>query len=182
MNPKFDSKTEENAHPVFTSLGCVHVGDEYFDTTFTDKTGNTFRARPDYYHPASDCYIEFKSATLNSRTSKDNSEKALARAKSSNAFRRNTSDHWDSLNNGWNHSRHKQRIVQKALSPDNFIVVFKDGISTEDMAQYQRLGLVTIPLNALPSWLGFQRLRKAGCNLFKFQLSNPSEDFAYQYG
>lgn len=169
----YDSKAEAAASRRFRQLGCIPT-DAAFPHTFTDAEGKEFRAKPDFFHPASGLFIEHKSAPLNSRTTKSIADRAIA---SKQAFK-GTLSTWDWLCDGWNHSKHKHAIVQRELSPQNFVVVFDQAPTAKEAMAYKKGGLVFIAMTALPSYLLYARLAKAGIKagfLLRYRASDTEQ-------
>jgi hypothetical protein len=152
----YDSKAEAAAAGEFARLGCIRASG-HFPQTFTDADGTEFRAKPDFYHPGSGLFIEFKAAPLNSKTTKATAE----RAEASQLARKGLLTGYDRLKCGWNHCKAKQAIVQRKLTPQTFVVVFKEPPTFREALGYVRAGIVFIPLYALPSYLLHARLAKA---------------------
>jgi hypothetical protein len=153
----YDSKAEKAAFPHFQRLGCIRASGHY-PQRFRDADGTEFRACPDFFHPASGCWIEYKAAPLNSRTTKATAD----RAEASQLKRKGFLTRYDWLQCGWNHSKAKQAIVQRQLTPQNFVVVFKEPPTIAEAMAYVKAGIVFIPFSALPSYLLHARLAKAG--------------------
>lgn len=166
----FDSKAEAAAFPEFQRLGCIRASGPY-PQTFTDANGTGFRAKPDFYHPASGLFIEFKSAPLNGRKTKATAE----RAEASQLERKGFLTRYDWLQCGWNHAKAKQAIVQRQLTPQRFVVVFDKPPTFAEAMKYMKAGVVFIPLSALPSYLLHARLAKAGIQT-GFQLRYGTEE------
>lgn len=153
----YDSKAEAAASQELARLGCTRPAGQY-PQTFTDADGTEFRAKPDFYHPRSGLYIEFKAAPLNSKTTKATAERAEASQRARKGFLTT----WDWLQCGWNHAKAKHAIVQRVLTPQNFIVVFDKPPSIAEAGDYKKAGIIFVPLSALPSFLLHARLAKAG--------------------
>lgn len=156
----FDSAAEAKASFRFAELGCIPCK-QTFPQIFKDSEGTEFQAKPDFYHPGSKLYIEFKCATLNGRKTKANADKQEADKLQFKGF---LSD-FDRINLQWNHAKQKHAIVQKTLTPQNFIVVFDKPPSWGDAYTYFKAGIVFCPMSALPTYLAKVRLAKAGLNL-----------------
>lgn len=153
----YDSKAEAAASFKLAKLGCLRVNDP-FPQTFTDADGTRFTARPDYFNDRCGLWLEFKAAPLNSKTTKATAERAETRARE----RKGWLTSWDWINCQWTHSKFKQAIVQRQLSPQNFIVVFDKPPTIAEARNYEKAGIVFVPLSALPSFLLHARLAKAG--------------------
>lgn len=153
----FDSKAEAAAFPEFQRLGCIRTSEPY-PQTFRDADGTAFRARPDFYHPASGLFIEFKAGSLNGKRTTATADRALA----SKLEFKGTLSVWDWLQCGWHHAKAKQAIIQRQLTPQRFVIVFKEPPTLAEAIEYMKAGVVFIPLSALPSYLLHARLAKAG--------------------
>lgn len=157
MMTTYDSEAEAAAAGELARLGCFRaIG--HFPQAFTDADGTEFRAKPDFYHPRSDLFIEFKAAPLNGKKTKATADRAMA---SKQEFRGSLTL-YDFLSNGWNHAKAKQAIVQRVMTPQNLIVVFEKPPTAKEATKYVKAGIVFIPLSALASYLGYVRLLKAG--------------------
>lgn len=173
MNKKFDSKAEAKAYPFLQSLGFVHIT-ETFDCTFSDSEGKEFKAKPDFYHPALDLYLEYKTHPLNTKRSYRTAKNACE--KMNQKYVKNTT--YFKLENAWNHSIAKQAIVQKRLSTDKFIVCFDKAIDSKDMDNYCKKGLYVCTLNSIESYLGYILMKLAGFKV-SFSLRNNEYEPAY---
>lgn len=139
--------------------------DAYYQISFVDKTGRPFRARADWYHPALDLYAETKNHTLNSKTSQESAEKAIERQQQYRQIKGQPLKLIDLLKNQWCHSRYKQAAVQRALTPQQMIVVFEKSIPIDEMKAYQKAGLVCISLADLPTYKAYLHFGKKGLHL-----------------
>ena len=165
----YDSKAEAVAAGELARLGCIRASGPYAQT-FTDADGATFHACPDFHHPATGLFIEYKAAPLNGRTTKATAH----RAEASQMQRKGFLTRFDWLQCGWNHSKARQAIVQRELTPQNFVVVFREPPTIAEAVDYSKAGIVFIPLSALPSFLLHARLAKAGIQT-GFQLRYDTE-------
>jgi len=166
----YDSKAEAAASFQFAKLGCFPASG-FYPQTFTDADGTEFPAKPDFFHPASGLYIEFKAGKLNGKKTKANADRAIA---SRQEFKGSLSL-YDFLSHGWNHAKAKQAIVQRQLTPQNFIVVFDKPPTFAEAIDYVRAGIVFVSVSALRSYLLHARLAKAGIRT-GFQLRYDAED------
>jgi hypothetical protein len=166
---KFDSKSEATASHTFASLSCLPAKGT-LPQTFKDADGIEFHAKADFIHTPTGVLIEYKNAPLNNKKTKRTSDNAL---ESKLKFRGFLSL-WDYICHGWNHSKNKQAIVQKALTPQNFIVVFDKPPALAEAYTYQQAGIVFIPMSALSKYLSYVRLVKAGLAA-TFSLSYDTE-------
>lgn len=148
------------------SLGFVRCGDFYRVSGnpqgFTDKDGARFSAKPDWWHPALNLYVETKSSDLNSRTTVHTAAKAESRQRQSCALRGKPFGTYDMLQTQWSHSRYKQAAVQSALTPQSMVVVFAEPVPYDLMLKYAKAGLVAIHLDALPQYIRYVQLTRYG--------------------
>lgn len=164
----YDSRAEADASFKFAKLGCIPCK-EVFPQTFTDASGTKFRACPDFYHAGAGLYIEFKTYKLNGTQTKTSSEQQLTDKEIWRQSRGETLSLFDRLTLQWNHSKRKHAIVQKTLTPQNYVVVFLTAPTAEEAIAYLKAGIVFIPLSDLPSYILYARLAKAGLGV-SFQL------------
>ncbi len=161
-----DSKSEAAASYFYEKFGCIPCN-EFLPHTFYDKEGLPMRAIPDFYHVKADLFIEHKAAPLNNITSKRVSNNRLSEKKDRRGGNLLTIDY---LKFGFNHSKASKKIIQQVLTPKRYIVVFEKPPTAEEALAYLKAGLVFCPLSALPSYLAYARLSKAGLPV-SFQLS-----------
>lgn len=156
----YDSQAEAKASFRFAELGCFSAKGR-FDQTFKDSEGTEFRACPDSYHAGSGLYLEFKTATLNGVKTKASADKQLAAKECFKGFL----TMFDRLKLAWNHARRKHAIVQKALTPQNYIVVFEKAVPMEDALAYMKAGIVFCTMKSLPSYLAKVKLAQHGLHV-----------------
>jgi hypothetical protein len=157
----YDSKAEAAASFKFVALGCIPSKD-MLPHVFTDSEGTEFRAKADFYHPASSLFIEYKCAMLNGCKTKSSAEKQLRERQKYRRCKGQSLLMKDRLDCQWNHARRKQAIVQRLLTPLNFIVVFDKPPTVSEAVTYFAAGIMFIPMSELPRYLTFTRLAKAG--------------------
>jgi hypothetical protein len=100
-----------------------------FPMTFTDSEGTSFRACPDFYHPATGYYAEFKAHKMNGRKSKNAADRAMALIDADIVLGKihASKRHYRSLKNAWNHSIQKASAVAEGLSSHTpFVVIYDD--------------------------------------------------------
>lgn len=158
----YASKAEAAVSFDLASLGCFSADDSFYPATFTDAVGASFRAKPDFWSPGCELWLEFKTAPLNGVKTKASAEKQIADRLEYRNRKGQPLLTVDMLKYQWNHARRKQAIVQQTLSPENFIVVFKDSPTVADAADYLKADLAFVPMSALPSYLGCMKLAKRG--------------------
>jgi hypothetical protein len=156
----YDSMAEAAASYRLAELGFSRNGDK-FNQIFTDAEGTEFHACPDFYHADHDIYLEFKASKLNSLKTKAGSVKRL---NSMAVFRRGAPLPSDNLNYGWNHSKHKQAIIQKALTPARLIICFQDTHTPtyDEAIEYMKAGIRFCTVGTLRTYITALRLRKRG--------------------
>lgn len=156
----YDSMAEAAASYRLAELGFSRYSSK-FSQIFTDAEGTEFHACPDFYHADYGIYLEFKASKLNSLKTKAGSVKRLD---SMADFRRGIPLPSDNLNYGWNHSKHKQAIVQKELTSARLIVCFQD-THTPTFAEataYTKEGICFCTMRTLPTYIAALRLRQRG--------------------
>lgn len=162
----FDSNYERRIAPTLQSLGFVRCND-YFrldgsPRQFRDKEGAPFCAKPDFWHPELNLYVETKAGTLNSKTTVRTAASAEAHRHEYCRIQGRAFNVGDMFATQWSHSKVKQATVQRALTPQHLIIVFERPVPYEQMLKYKAAGLVAIHLGALPSFLRYIRLCRYG--------------------
>ena len=148
LKKKF-SAVELKAAAYLEPLGWIHCNTQFFPISFPHPTihGATFRAKPDFYHPVYDAYIETKCSSLNTMRSPQDAER---RYNDSFAVAGMKKD----LDFGWNHAATKQSIVQQVLSPWKFTVVFVNGLDDKMKKRVIKYGVhCYTSLRHLEGWL-----------------------------
>lgn len=125
LKKKF-SKVELIAASYLLPLGWIHCSTQYFPVNFPHPEihGATFRAKPDFYHPEYDAYIEVKDSGLNTMKSPEQAQRSY-----DSSFSK--SEDFKRIKFGWNHSCIKNSIVQQILSPWKMTVVFVNGVDAK---------------------------------------------------
>jgi hypothetical protein len=150
----YDSAFEQRIAEQMQSLGFTRC-DDFYSVTFSDKKGQTFHAKADWYHPGLKLYAETKSHTLNSKKSQQSAEKGVERQRQYRQIKGQPLKLIDLLENQWCHSKHKQAAVQRSLSPQQMIVVFEQSIPIDEMQAYKKAGLVCISLADLHTYKAY---------------------------
>ena len=152
---KHISAPETIAGEYLKPLGWVRVSDTFFPTyyEFRDAEGTIFYAKPDFYHPILKAYIEVKDSSLNGVKTKAGSD----RQKLGESYAPNKL--YFQLKNGWNHSAHKQVIVQQAISASKFMVVFTGKVDDKNVKRIKNAGLHAYSIANLERWLFQLRIR-----------------------
>ncbi|MGZ9711497.1 hypothetical protein ACXX82_11875 [Glaciimonas sp. GNP009] len=165
----FASISESAVAPIFAALGCIpcQTFAPHFRTLFTDMSGYEFKALPDYYHPPTNTFFEYKNGLLNGKKTFKTADNKL-RAQYSYRFKQEppTSHYevskrlWDSkyyrvdcLDHSWNHALAKHLAVQLALGVENYVVVFGNNLPEKETLKYDRKGLFFLPLSGLEGFL-----------------------------
>lgn len=133
------SKPERLLYDYLTSRGWIHQPDTYLPYTFTDPEGTIFNAKGDYYHPVYNAWVEAKDSELNGIKCKRTAETQSEAAKLRPAYKKNPSYFW--IKHGWNHSAHKNTIVQNTIPPGQFLVVFTGNVNEENIKRIVNAGL-----------------------------------------
>lgn len=163
----FDSKAEAKASPEFTRLGCIPARSP-FPVTFTDADGTEFHALPDFYHPATSVYIEFKGATtLNGKKTKATADSAIERQQAW----KGTLIPWDWLQHGWNHAAAKIAITQQAIAAAGgaLLLVFAAPPDAETIKRLNSRQVFWLMLGT-PQWRQFASFLKFASAGFPVQL------------
>ncbi|PWK38674.1 hypothetical protein [Cupriavidus plantarum] len=162
----YDSRFEQRIAPQLEALGFVRCTD-YFQQDgdvrqFHDKEGARFSAKPDFWHPKLDLYIETKAGTLNSKTRVRTAANAEAHRRDHCRIRGKAFNVGDMYATQFSHSRYKQSAVQRALTPQSVIVVFAERVPYATMTAYAKVGMVAIHLDALPQYLHYIQFTRYG--------------------
>ena len=84
---------------------------------------------------------------------------------------------FDRLKLGWNHAFRKHAIVQKVLTPQNYVVVFEKAVPMPDAMTYTNAGIVFCTMKSLPAYIVKVRLAKRGLNLpFRLHYTGPEAE------
>ena len=176
MSEAFASLAEQKAATIFSSLGCIRTQTfaPHFQTTFSDKDSYTVIHKPDFLHKCPTTgkitFFEFKCHRLNHKQSFRACDAQLrvqynwrfkheplgmSYAEVSQALWNSAGNagRTDCLNHAWNHSIKKHLITQKALTANNYVVVFAKQPEPEDATYYAKKGLFYITLDKLPTYL-----------------------------
>lgn len=114
------SKTELAAYKILDQFDLpIIYGEDYLDGTYMDKSGTVLRAKSDAQ--VYGIHIEIKCCMLNSKTSKEKADKALARV---DPARYAASPTYFQILNQWNHSACKVSLTQKAMGTNRLLVFF----------------------------------------------------------
>ncbi|QYG06065.1 hypothetical protein [Janthinobacterium sp. PAMC25594] len=172
MSKRFASISEGDAAQFLATLNvlpCQSFSPD-FQTEFTDKRGFTGTYLPDFKHT---CHVtgkvtffETKFAALNSKQSHETSENKL-RAQYRYRFGDDTglkyheisktlwNSHWrsDCLLHAFNHSLTKHLLIQKALSRENYIVIFGNDLPLNITEKYTKKGLFYLHISELADYL-----------------------------
>ena len=135
MTNDYDSTVESEYHSKHPYL--VRCTDN-LPMPFKGNDGMLFFAKADFYHPTEDYYIELKDHPLNVVKTKSDSERRMA---SIPKHVKITNYHY--LAHGWNHSLHKQKIVQSTLADNGIklLLVFTKPIPPRKVTEMNKHGL-----------------------------------------
>lgn len=103
-------KTHKSMAEAKASFLLYHHGwvpcEAAFPHEFTDSEGTTYTAQPDFHHPATGFYAEFKAHKMNGKGTKRAAVAAMARIDSDIAqgFIAASKRPYKALENAWNHS------------------------------------------------------------------------------
>ena len=135
MTNDYDSTVESEYHSKHPYLiRCT----DYLPMPFKGNDGMLFFAKADFYHPTEDYYIELKSHPLNIVKTKSDSDRRMAAIPKHVKI---TNYHY--LAHGWNHSLHKQKIVQSTLADNGIklLLVFTKPLPTRKINELNKHGL-----------------------------------------
>lgn len=133
------SKPERLLYDYLTSRGWIHQPKTYLPYTFTDPEGTIFNAMGDYYHPVYNAWIEVKDSELNGIKCKRTAEMQSEAANLRPSYKSKASFFW--IKHGWNHSVHKNSIVQKTIPPGQFLVIFTGNVNDANIKRMVNAGL-----------------------------------------
>jgi len=168
MSKHFSSIAEAKADAIFTALGCIRCESflPYFPDLFKDANGDEFKALPDYYHPATNTFFEYKTCALNGKKSFKTADNKLRAQYRHNigpdtglTYAQVSAATWaakyrnDCLLHAWNHALAKQLAVQKTLGTENFVVIFGNTLDAKEALKYEKKGLAFLPLAKLEAFL-----------------------------
>lgn len=177
LTTQYDSAFEKRIAPIMEALGFIRC-DDYYIVTFQDKKGKTFHAKADWYHPGLKLYVETKCHALNGKTSLETAQNAEQRQRDYRRLKGEAFGVFDQLLTQWCHSKHKQAIVQRTLTPQQMIVVFEKSIPFEEMKAYKKAGLVCISLADLRTYKAYLHFAQRGLYLsFNYEYYEQSASF-----
>jgi len=163
---KYDSRFEQRIAPQLEALGFVRCNDHFRQDgdvrQFHDKEGARFSAKPDWHHPKLGLYIETKAGTLNSKTTVRTAANAEAHRRDHCRIQGKAFNVGDMYATQWSHSRSKQAIVQRDLTPQNFVVVFDKAPSWAEAWDCWNAGIVFVPLADLRQFVAARQLQRLG--------------------
>ena len=169
---KFDSKAEAIAAGKFAKHGAIRFN-SLFGVDFVDKNGDTFRAKPDFWHQQFDIYIEYKPCGLNNKTSRKSAENKM---NSQAMYRGGKVTRHDELLHSWSNSAYKHSIVQEKLGYLNFVVCFEKNPTLKEAKSYEKRGIKWCTLMSLRNYLAVMHFQKRGL-AFSFKLE--TDEYTY---
>jgi hypothetical protein len=142
--------------------------EDKFDQEFLDATGKKFRACPDFVHPTTGVFFEFKTKRMNGKKSKAAADQAMRKVEDSIAngwvdARKLT---YKRLENAWNHSIHKVAAVAKQLPKNVPLVLLYE--STQDLNEERRCvrnGVFMLSLDNLSLFGSCLKMASVGLNV-----------------
>jgi len=177
LTAQYDSAFEKRIAPTMEALGFIRCDDYYF-CEFKDKKGKTFHAKADWYHSGLKLYVETKCHALNSKSSLETAQNAEQRQREYRRIKGEFFGVFDQLETQWCHSKYKQAAVQKALTPQQMIIVFEKSIPLDEMKAYKKAGLVCISLVDLKTYKVYLRLAQKGLRLqFNYEYYEQNASF-----
>ena len=177
-----DSFDEAKASFRLAPMGIMRCTETY-PVTFTDRKGDTFTAKSDFKCQASGTWFEFKSATLNGRTTLATAKKAEATVRRNDAlcFVTKGTLRYRLLESQWCHSRYKQAAVVNTLTPANVVLVFKHAPGDVAAKRLAKAGIFYRTLDNVSVFALYLRLAAAGLDV-GFTASTRRADWDYHTG
>jgi hypothetical protein len=138
-----------------------------FPVRFIDSEGTPFDAMPDFFHPATGFYAEFKTRRMNGSGSKNQSAKYMndwesnVLAGKKKGGERN--ERYAQLEKAWNHSVHKVAAVSKQLPSSTPLVVFYEkDIDLNEERRCARNGVFALSLENMGAFQLFLKMASFG--------------------
>lgn len=151
------SKPEASVKDYLLRHGWVHQPNTLLPFTFKDREGTHFNAMADYYHPVYDVWLEIKDACLNGLKVKRTADKQSEAARLRPAYAKHPT--YFQIKNGWNHSVHKQAIVQSTIGVNKFMVLFAGKPNAENIKRITNNGLHAYSFRKFPIWFMGVKIR-----------------------
>jgi hypothetical protein len=165
-------KTHDSAAEAKASFKLYQHGwvpcTELFPQTFTDSEGTEYRACPDFHHPATGFYAEFKARKMNGKKTKRAAMAAVAKMDDEIArgFLAAEKRPYKLLDHAWNHSI--QTVACKtAQLPSNtpLVVIYEKQADLNEERRCARNGVFMLSLDNLPCFNAFLLFASLGLNV-----------------
>lgn len=139
-----------------------------FSQVFYDSEGTAYRAQPDFYHPATGFYAEFKCRRMNGKGSKRAADAAMARvdANISLGYTIPAYRAFKALDNAWNHSVETMACKSKQLPSDKpLVLIYEKEQDRKEEMRCQRKGIFMLSLKNMKTFNGFLKFASLGLNV-----------------
>lgn len=161
------SAAEAKASFVLAPFGWIPY-ENPFPLIFADSEGESFRACPDFYHPATGFYAEFKAEKLNGKGTKQAADKAVAEIEKGVAqgLIPKSRELYKKLKNAWNHSIQKIACCSKQL-PANMplVLIYEKEQDLNEERRCKRNGIFMLSLENMHAFNFFLRMSSIGLDV-----------------
>lgn len=158
------SKAEAKASYKLAQYGWVPC-EQPFPQQFQDSEGMKFWACPDFFHPKTGFYAEFKTRKLNGVKNKARADDYVAKidADIQQGFIRPKDKLFKLLDRAWNHSIQKIAAVSKQLpSTSPFVLIYEDEQDLNEERRCARNGIFMLTLANIGAFHMFLKLASFG--------------------
>jgi hypothetical protein len=150
-----------------------HPCTERFPQTFVDSEGTEYRACPDFYHPATGFYGEFKAHKLNGKGTKARADAAMARVEADivSGYVNASARPYKAREHAWNHSIQTVACKTKQLpSHTPLVLIYEKAPADDNDAENEekrcaRNGVFMLTLDNLHTFNGFLLLASLGLDV-----------------
>jgi len=153
-----------------------------FPQEFIDSEGTAYRAQPDFYHPGTGFYAEFKACKLNGKSTKRAAIKAMAQVDADIASGLLAPDKrpYRELQNAWHHSIQSMACKTAQLPKDTPLVLIYETIADlNEERRCARNGVFMLCLENLHCFHGFLEFAALGLDVsfrrngFHYEAAQP---------
>lgn len=174
----YDSRAEASASHLLATHGIVRDESGLLPTTFRDADGRQFAAKPDFIHPPTGIYFEFKDSFLNGTKTKTTAERQHQSSRSK-------SPGYKDLKFSWSNSAVKLALVQEGMADAGraLIALFWHEPDQKTIGRMNRQGIFWTVYDS-PSWrslLGFLKMRSHGIPV-TLSFTNGAGSVAHTFG
>jgi hypothetical protein len=166
INAKFVGVTGKNhksvaeakaSFPLYYQAGWIPC-ETTFPQEFIDSEGTTYHAQPDFYHPATGFYAEFKACKMNGKGSKRAALAAMAQVDMdiASGFLDLAKRPYRELQNAWHHSIQSVACKTAQLPRDTpLVLIYEKLADLNEERRCARNGVFMLSLENLQSFNGF---------------------------